>query len=123
MNTLYARRELLNPATHGRFAWKLFSHKACRWLLPISGIPAIAGLIVLAIDHPMARLALVLATFVSALALTGANWPPERPMPRLVSTAAFGVAANIAVIAAFWRFISGRNDAVWEPTRREAATQ
>ena len=123
MNTLYARRELLDPSTHGLFAWKLFSHKACRWLLPLSVVPAMIGLVVLAVDNSLARAALVVVIAVAALALTGANWPPERSMPRLISTASFGVAANLAVIYAFWRFILGRNDAVWEPTRREAATR
>ena len=123
MNTLYARRELLNPARHGLFAWKLFSHKICRWLLPLSVIPAIFGLGFLSIDNLTARALFAAALIPAVLALIGAKWPAGKRIPRAISVAAFGVAANLAVICAFWRFVSGGNDAVWEPTRREAAAQ
>ena len=39
-------------------------------------------------------------------------------MPRPVSIAAFGVAANLAVLHAAWRFVGGHEDHIWEPTRR-----
>jgi hypothetical protein len=35
-----------------------------------------------------------------------------------VSVAAFGVAANVAVIHAAWRVVYGHEDHIWEPTRR-----
>jgi hypothetical protein len=54
------------------------------------------------------------------LALAGAFWPKGRAMPRLVSLAAFGIAANLAVLNAFWRVLHGHQDHVWEPTRRSA---
>jgi hypothetical protein len=36
-----------------------------------------------------------------------------------VSVIAFGVAANVAVIHAVIRVLRGRDDKVWEPTRRD----
>jgi cellulose synthase/poly-beta-1,6-N-acetylglucosamine synthase-like glycosyltransferase len=120
MDTLYYRRELLDPAQHGAFAWKLISHKLCRWALPVSVIPAIAGLAILSRIHAWATIVLIAGGVIALLALAGATWPNNRPMPRAISLAAFGVAANLAVVNALWRVIHGHEDHVWEPTRRSA---
>jgi hypothetical protein len=122
MMTLIARRNLLDPVRYGSFAWKLFSHKVCRWLLPVTIPPAVIGLLILAPHHTWAWLALVLGALVGILALVGAMWTPGKELPRVVSVAAFGTAANLAVLHAVWRVIVGQGDPVWEPTRRESAT-
>ena len=118
MDTLYNRRHLLNPARYGLFAWKLWSHKVARWLLPVTLVPAVVGLILLSGDSTFARVLLAIGAIVGAMAAAGAIWPPSRVTPRLFSTAAFGVAANLAVIAAIHRVHRGGHDYIWEPTRR-----
>jgi cellulose synthase/poly-beta-1,6-N-acetylglucosamine synthase-like glycosyltransferase len=118
INTLYARRALLDPIAYGDFAWKLFSHKVCRWALPVAALPGLIGLILLAPSHFWSRAILVLAGLVAALAIAGALWPDGKPMPRLLSIAAFGAAANLAVVHAVWRIVEGQRDHLWEPTRR-----
>lgn len=118
MSTLYARRRLLNPIRYGAFAWKLFSHKICRWLLPVAALPGVVGLLILAPSHLWARAALWAVAGIVILASAGALWPSRKPVPRLFSIAAFGTAANLAVVSALWRFLTGRRDNVWEPTRR-----
>lgn len=120
MDTLYSRRELLDPTHYGLFAWKLFSHKVCRWLLPISVVAGIVGLLLLAPSHLWARITLFTGTVLVILALVGALWPSSRAMPRPISLVAFGVAANLAVLNALWRVVAGHQDHVWEPTRRSA---
>jgi glycosyltransferase involved in cell wall biosynthesis len=120
IDTLFSRRELLDPTRYGLFAWKLFSHKVCRWLLPVSAVFGIVGLLLLANSLLWARLILAAAGALAIIALVGALWPSNRPMPRLVSLVAFGVAANLAVLNALWRVVVGHNDHVWEPTRRSA---
>lgn len=121
MMTLVARRNLLNPARYGAFAWKLFSHKICRWLLPVTIVPAVPALAFLARDHWWAGIVLGIGALVAILAVAGAFWPANREMPRVLSIAAFGTAANLAVLHALLRVISGGSDPVWEPTRRESA--
>src|SRR5690606_27846349 len=34
MQTLWYKRHLLDPVRYGSFAWMLWSHKICRWMLP-----------------------------------------------------------------------------------------
>src|SRR5207244_3815973 len=57
LRTLWYKRTLLNPRRHRLFAWILWSHKLCRWLVPwraLSGAGAIAWL---AAVHPWAAAA------------------------------------------------------------------
>jgi cellulose synthase/poly-beta-1,6-N-acetylglucosamine synthase-like glycosyltransferase len=118
MDTLYASRELLDPTQYGLFALKLFSHKVCRWLLPLSVIAGSAGLVLLAPSTIWARNALLAGVFLLIVALVGASWPSNRRMPRFISLIAFGVSANLAVLNGLWRAVGGHQDHVWEPTRR-----
>ena len=118
MATLRSQRNLLNVAHHGLFSWKLISHKLCRWLVPLSVVPSLAAIVILAPFHVWARTILVAAVMIALLAGMGFLWPAHRPLPRILSIPAFGVAANIAVIHAWWRSRSEQHEAVWEPTRR-----
>src|SRR2546427_5359101 len=58
VQTLYYKRHLLNPARYGLFAWMLFSHKLCRWLVPWALAVALGSLALLSIGTPWARVAL-----------------------------------------------------------------
>jgi len=118
IETLYVHRFLLDPIRYGVFAWKLFSHKVCRWLLPLAMIPGLVGLVLLASSHWWARLLLAVGAVVAMLATIGTVWPSERRAPRIVSLPAFAVGANLAVIEALWRVLARRQDHIWEPTRR-----
>lgn len=121
METLFQNRELLDPTRFGLFAWMLFSHKICRWLVPATALCGLLGLAALAPNHSWARLLVAGAIAVLAVAAVGARWPDSRPMPRAISLITFGIAANLAVIHAFARVLAGREDHIWEPTRREGA--
>jgi glycosyltransferase involved in cell wall biosynthesis len=119
METLFRSRQMLDPMRYGAFAWKLISHKVCRWMLPLSAIPAAIGVLILARSHAWAAWLAAAGVLLALVALAGALWPESRRMPRVVSVVAFGVAANVAVIHAVARVLHGRDDKVWEPTRRE----
>ena len=120
METLIGVSHMLDPMRYGAFSWRLISHKVCRWLVPLTGVLAIVGLLFLAPTHLWARLALIAVMALGAVAAFGALWPPSRPMPRLLSFISFGVAANVAVIHAVCRLVYAGDDKIWEPTRREA---
>jgi len=120
METLLGVAHMLDPMRYGAFSWRLISHKVCRWLVPLAGVPALIGLLFLASTHLWARLALIAVVVLGGVAAFGALWPPSRPMPRLLSFISFGVAANVAVIHAVCRLVYAGDDKIWEPTRREA---
>jgi glycosyltransferase involved in cell wall biosynthesis len=124
METLNFNRDLLDLANHGAFAWKLLSHKVCRWLVPILVLPALVGLGMLAVDHVWPRVVLVLAAIGAGVAVLGARWPDSRKLPRALPVGIVGaLSANLAVVHSAWRFVHGHDDHIWEPTRRTAAAE
>jgi len=120
METLLGVAHMMDPMRYGAFSWRLVSHKVCRWLVPLAGVPAVIGLVFLAPAHAWALVALVAVAAGGLVAAMGALWPSSRPMPRLLSIVSFGFAANIAVIHAACRLFYAGDDKIWEPTRREA---
>ena len=121
MQTLWYKRHLLDPRQHGLFAWKLFSHKLCRWAVPWAAAVGFVGLLLL--DLP-GSLDIALWTAVAATAAATAiawHWPEARAMPRLLSLPAFAVAANLAAMTAVLASMRGDLKPVWEPTRRPGA--
>lgn len=119
METLYFNRDLLNPFRHGAFAWKLFSHKIARWLVPISTLPCLVGLLLLTPRHAWAGWLAFAGLLALGVAVAGARWPEDRPVYRWLPASVLGVlAANLAVVHSAWRFVHGHEDHLWEPTRR-----
>src|SRR5690606_34322799 len=104
----------------GVFAWMLFSHKVCRWLLPWAGLLGFAGLALLAPANPLA--AWGFAGAVGFLALAGAAWvlSDRVRLPGVLQLAAFALMGNLTALHATVRALAGSQQARWEPTRREA---
>jgi hypothetical protein len=121
LETLFSQRHLLDPIRYGSFAWKLISHKICRWLVPFSGVVGLIGLMLLATVYPWAAVLLGVTLVGLLIAGIGALWPSSRTAPRAISILTFATAANVAVIHALIRVLVGHEDHLWEPTRRSPA--
>ena len=122
METLAHNHHLLDPSEYGAFAWKLLSHKIFRWLLPEAGLIGAVGLAFLSTEYAWATVLLVAGLVVGAFSLFVAKAKRDLPLPRKVTSIAFAVAGNIAVVHALGRVIMGHEDHMWEPTRRPTAT-
>jgi len=121
VQTLYYKRHLLNPARYGLFAWMLFSHKLCRWLVPWALAVALGSLALLSIGTLWARVALGLAAGAGALAACGWLWPAGRTMPKLLALPAYAMAGMVAALHAWVGALAGDQMSMWEPTRRPAS--
>ena len=118
LQTLWFKRHLMNPFTHGSFAWMLFSHKLCRWLV-YPALPIAAVALVLASIHSRAWLAVLVLSVIGGLTgVAGMRWPASRNAPRPIRIAGFALASNLAGILAWLQVARNRRLAVWEPTRR-----
>jgi hypothetical protein len=120
METLWHLRALLHPLRYGAFAWMLWSHKVCRWLVPWSAVAGAAGVAVLATTEPWARAAGLLVLAGGILAVAGAAWPARTGPPRLLALPAYAAMGNLAALHATLRALRGGRDSLWEPTRRES---
>ena len=118
IRTLWYKRDLLNPLRYGLFAWMLWSHKLCRWLVSWLAIPVVGALAWLAAAHWWAAAALVLGGAVALITAIGWVWPVGRALPRMIALPAFAVSSNVAALHAWLRAVGGSGTAVWEPTRR-----
>ena len=118
IQTLFYKRQLLDPARYGMFAWMLFSHKVCRWLVPWAGVVGFAALGALSLTMPWARWMLGAALVLLLAAAAGWVWPEGRPAPWLLALPAYLVSGNVAALFAAIGAVRGQRHATWEPTRR-----
>jgi len=119
LETLWYKRGLLNPLRYGVFAWLLFSHKLCRWLVPWALVALPPALAALAIARPWARWALAAQGLGLLAGGVGWLWPEHRQAPKVVSFGAYLIAAVVAGLHAWLNALRGELNPVWEPTRRE----
>jgi cellulose synthase/poly-beta-1,6-N-acetylglucosamine synthase-like glycosyltransferase len=121
LETLYYKRALLNPLRHGLFAWKLFSHKLARWLLPWAAVLGAAGVAWLAVFQWWAR-GLGAAALGAGLAAAAAWWwPAGRAIPRPLAVTAYLVTGILAGLHAWVNALRGELNPVWEPTPRSGS--
>jgi cellulose synthase/poly-beta-1,6-N-acetylglucosamine synthase-like glycosyltransferase len=121
METLFALRTVLNPLNYGMFSWMLFSHKICRWGVPWAALFALIALLALAPSFLVAKVLAIAALAGIALGSFAFTLPENQRLSRLLSTPAYLLMGNVAAIHASLRALHGDKNAVWEPTRREAA--
>ncbi len=123
LGTLLYKRSLLNPFRYGLFAWMLFSHKLCRWLVPLALVMALGAAGVLSVTEVWARWALAVAGGGLLLAGLGWGWPERPALPRSLAVPAYLLAGNIAALHAWGRALRGSGQPIWEPTRRKSGLE
>jgi cellulose synthase/poly-beta-1,6-N-acetylglucosamine synthase-like glycosyltransferase len=123
LKTVWYRRTLLNPLRYGFYSLMVFSHKLCRWLVPVALAVGTLATVGLAFDDMRAVPFALAATLVLLLAAAGWLWPETRVVPRALSVPAYGVMANVAALHGWMNLLLDRGSAAWSPTRREPMAQ
>jgi hypothetical protein len=108
---------LLNPIRYHLFAWQLFSHKLCRWLVPFAMISALLSNIVLAPSSLFFQgMLMAQAVFYAvALAYLATKRLPGFGVLRLPS---FFVMVNLSILDAWIRYFRGERITSWSPSKR-----
>ena len=119
LKTVWHLRGLLNPLRYGLYSWMVFSHKLCRWLVPVALVMGAAAVFGLATVDSRVLPLVVAAALVSLLATGGWLWPEGRSTPRILSVPAYLVVANLAALHAWLNLLRRTGSAAWSPTRRE----
>ena len=117
MSAMSRYREVLSLRKHGMFAFQMISHKVLRYAVPVLLLTAFLSNLFL-IDESLfyrATFALQLAFYLSALA--GGVIERFRGRLGLLGLPFYFVVANVAIIAAFVKFMRGEAHVVWEPLR------
>lgn len=108
---------LLNPFRYHLFAWQLFSHKLCRWLVPFAMIAALVANAVLASSSLFFQGTLMaqLVFYAVALAYLATKRLPGFGMLRIPS---FFVMVNLSILDAWIRYFRGERIVSWSPSKR-----
>ena len=108
---------LLNPLRYHIFAWQLFSHKLCRWLVPFAMIAALVANGWLALSSPVYGVILLVQGGFYSLALVYmlSRRVPSVGMLRIPS---FFVMANLSILDAWMRYFRGERIMSWTPSKR-----
>jgi hypothetical protein len=117
MAALWHHRQLLNPSRNPTFALVLWSHKLMRWLVPLFlGLMLAANVWLL--PQPFYVVTLVLQLGFYLVAVLGLLEVPflRRSLPGKV--ALYFAVVNCAILVAWWRFLGGQRQEVWQPTQR-----
>ena len=115
MRGLLSVRELLIPWKHPWLAFQLWSHKVCRWCIPLFLAAVFAGCFLL-INHPAFRVLLTAQVAFYACAFVSLLVPAMR-RSRLLSLPLYFCTINTAFLLGMFNVIRGRNFVVWQPNR------
>ncbi len=117
MAGLSTMRSVLNPFTHGLFAYQVWSHKLMRWLVPWFLALLFVSSLALYGAGPIYRVATwlqVAGYFVVVLA----HFASAAKKNALIRIAYYFVQANVALAQAGLMFMRGKRVVVWDPSVR-----
>lgn len=118
MAAFFANLELLDFRRFGFFSFQLASHKLMRWLAPVFLVLLFLASLVSALDGDPVGLVLAAAQFLFyGLAFLGSLAPSTRANP-LVKVSFFFSQVNLAILAAWFRFLRGERISLWTPSKR-----
>ncbi|HEX2781439.1 MAG TPA: glycosyltransferase [Gemmatimonadaceae bacterium] len=120
LETLFYFRRLMNPWRFGGFAFRLISHKLCRWLVSLSLPVAALAVLWWSAESETGRIVLAALLAGAAMGVAAMRWPRGRLAPRLMVIAGYLLASNVAGALAWSRFFTRQRTAVWQPTSRPA---
>lgn len=117
---------LLNPISYGLFSWQLFSHKVCRWLVPLALLSALMSNAVIIRQSWFFQTTMALQIIFYALALLYSK--PAKPAPdqnrhgnrgaRFLQVPYYFVSVNVSILVAWLKYLRGERATFWEPSRR-----
>ncbi|MEO0943947.1 MAG: glycosyltransferase [Pseudomonadota bacterium] len=109
-------RHLMNPATHGWYAWQLFSHKCLRRLIPFFLLLFFLLSLATMGSGGIYALAAWAQILVYGLVLIATALPRLRALPGIRHLFFFTM-SNLAMGAGLVRYLTGHRSTLWTPVR------
>lgn len=111
-------RQLLNPFRFGLLAFEIFSHKVCKFLVPLFLLALLVANLLLA-EGGGFYLATLISQGVFYAGAGGAAFLSSAGLPaRLAETARTFVVVNAAIAVAWVKYFQGETFTTWSPTKR-----
>ena len=112
-------RQLLNPCKFGFFSLELFSHKLCKFLVPLFMVGFFVSNLFL-----ISRSGFFLTTFISQLIFYGGSCLAiyisghDALSVRIIKAAYAFILINMAILVAWIKYLRGETYTTWSPTQR-----
>ena len=111
-------RQLLNPFRFGLLSFELFSHKVCKFLVPVFMVALFVSNLLLA-ERGGIFLTALIAQGIFYVGASAASFVPERGLlSRAVEAARTFVVVNAAIALAWVKYFQGETYTTWSPTKR-----
>jgi len=118
MSALFHAKDMLNPFRYGFLSIQLISHKLLRWSVPWFMIGmAITNVFLIRESSFYFMIFLAQITFY-VLAVVGHFLQERRLKTVLLKVPYFFCTVNLAILAAWWKYFSGKRYVTWEPSKR-----
>jgi cellulose synthase/poly-beta-1,6-N-acetylglucosamine synthase-like glycosyltransferase len=117
MQVLFHFKRILNPFRYRFYAIQVFSHKLARWLAPFFMLSALTTSLVLAVDSPLYFWMMAVQLAFYAIALAG-HLIPGLISVQLIRIVYFFAVANLSILVAWFRYLSGETYELWVPSKR-----
>ena len=117
ISACFASAEVLDPARFGRFAWQVWSHKVCRWMVPWLLIVAYLGSMFLAISSYFYLFCFVgMSVFFSLGFAASQNRALQSNL--LFKVPLFFSVVNAAILVAWVKYVMGERSVAWNPSQK-----
>lgn len=111
-------RQLLNPFRFGLLSFELFSHKVCKFLVPLFLVTLLVANMLLAGSGGFFLVMLAAQGIFYVAAGTASFMPKGNPLSRMVEAARTFVVVNAAMALAWVKYFQGETFTTWSPTKR-----
>ena len=107
---------LFNPFQYGLFSWQLFSHKVCRWLVPLFLIIMFVCNVFLIFHSPLYSASMTFQLIFYAVGL-GGLWIDYSKYQSL-KIPFFFIIVNLSILKAWYQYLRGERLVRWESSKR-----
>lgn len=114
---LFRFARVLNPFRYGFYSLQMFSHKLCRWLVPLFLIAAFVSNLVLVQSGLIYQVTLAAQVALYLLSL-GAFLLRRFQNVIVFKVPFFFVMFNLSILVAWYKYLTGQEYVTWEATKR-----
>ncbi len=117
ISVLMKNLNMLNSFKYGLFSWQLFSHKLCRWLVPVALLAGLFSNASLIRESDVYMYIFICQCLFYAMAAVGIR---TDFLARLntFKVPSFFVLVNLSILNAWYRYVRGERMVSWEPSKR-----
>jgi len=111
-------RQLLNPFRFGLLSFELFSHKLCKFLVPLFLVALLVSNLLLAGSGAFFLTALIAQGIFYVSAGAASFVPKGSLLSRVAEAVRTFVVVNVAIALAWVKYLQGETYTTWSPTKR-----